>query len=662
MLTGIDSLDLSLVWVPATGGASQTVTPLRADQHGNFPFPVAQVYFTSEPRRIHVGLASVEWSGLGRRVDVPVAGTEDSWEPAVVAGVLSPDRRRALIVRKYTLFEAQLAHGDSAQSITIDVDRVGEEGIGRARTAVHRLGPAFAPWISWSADGSRVLFSQGGTLFLGTIRGLSQTAFERIDVPLMVPRDAPRGIFVLSGARLITMRGPEVIDPGTVVVEGKRIVAVGPAGDVVIPPAARVMDVSGMTILPGYVDVHDHMVLPRGVHSQECWQCLTTLALGVTAVRDPQPAFANDVFAYREREAAGALLSPRVFSTGMAYFGADPPITTPEDARAVVRPYADYFGSETFKVHYDAASGRHTRQLLAIAAAEEGLNATVHGQGLETELTAAFDGFSGLEHAPQVRFYDDVAALLAASDITHTLTYGAAIYGSWNYLARRDGGPELSARMRRFVPPAARRAICAQYAANPWFGPPELDQLFPLLQGARRIVAQGGRVAMGSHGNIPGLGPHYEMWLYALGGMANHDVLRSATLVGATAIGHATDFGSLEPGKLADLQVLDKNPLIDIRNSLSVRFVMKNGRLFTADDLTEIWPRHRPLPQIYVRADTLSPQGPGVQVPIAVSQHRRARPLASGLRPQGKPSAVPGGQAVRAANDLVGGRCEATYR
>ena len=94
---------------------------------------------------------------------------------------------------------------------------------------------------------------------------------------------------------------------------------------------------------------------------------------------------------------------------------------------------------------------------------------------------------------------------------------------------------------------------------------------------------------------------HYELWFYALGGMPNHEILRSATIVGATAIGHAKDLGSLEPGKLADLQILDQNPLEDIHNTTSIRYVMKNGRLYDAQDLTEIWPQHKRLAPIYLR-------------------------------------------------------------
>ena len=84
--------------------------------------------------------------------------------------------------------------------------------------------------------------------------------------------------------------------------------------------------------------------------------------------------------------------------------------------------------------------------------------------------------------------------------------------------------------------------------------------------------------------------------MMASGGMENHDALRMATLMSADAIGLAGDIGSIEPGKLADLQVLNSNPLDDLHNTTDIEYVMKNGRLYEAATLTEVWPRQRPLP------------------------------------------------------------------
>ena len=101
---------------------------------------------------------------------------------------------------------------------------------------------------------------------------------------------------------------------------------------------------------------------------------------------------------------------------------------------------------------------------------------------------------------------------------------------------------------------------------------------------------------VGSHGQLQGLGYHWEMWMLASGGMPNHDVLRAATIFGANGIGLERQLGSIEPGKLADLVLLSRNPLDDIRATTSVEQVMVNGRLFESGTLEETWPRRRPLP------------------------------------------------------------------
>ncbi len=108
------------------------------------------------------------------------------------------------------------------------------------------------------------------------------------------------------------------------------------------------------------------------------------------------------------------------------------------------------------------------------------------------------------------------------------------------------------------------------------------------------LVEAGGRTGIGSHGQLQGLGYHWELWALQSGGMSNHDALRVATLMGAEAIGLGGDLGSIEGGKLADLVVLEANPLDDIRNTNTVRYVMKNGRLYDGNTLDEIWPRQRP--------------------------------------------------------------------
>ncbi|MGH7516865.1 MAG: amidohydrolase family protein [Gemmatimonadales bacterium] len=608
----IAALDPRLVWLPVSGGKPRAIASLTDQQHAAPRYPVDQLYFTSDPNRIYVGLTSWSWDGTNRRASLTASAdhsTENTWERADFVGVLASDQRRCLVKYLSTLIELSLPALPVRRSPapdTFDLGRALTANFGASDGSARAWGPALEPWISWSRDGRRVSFGQGGTLFLGDVRPDAWIAFTPVDVLLMVPVDVAPGSLLLRGARLITMRGTEVIEGGDLLVQNSRIAAVGPRGRVPIPADTEVLDVTDATILPGYVDLHDHLPLPRGVHGTQCWACLATLAYGVTAIRNPN-SLGADIFAYRERERTGDLLAPRLFSTGTAWYGNGPPIHTLDDARNIVRPYAQYLDSESFKV-YPVSAGRATRQMLAIALRESKLNATVHAE-LQLALTVAIDGFAGNEHTHTIRLYDDVAAFFASSGTTYTQTYGADIGGAWDYLFRRHGGIWENAKMRRFVPASARASIEPEAS-----GTMDVDNLIPVLSGSARIAAKGGRVGMGSHGNIPGLGYHYEMWLHALGGMSNHDILRSATSVGAAAIGHVRDFGSLEPGKLADLQILDRNPLEDIHQTVSIRYVMKNGRLFLADDLTEVWPRHRAVDSAYVRQDS-EPHTPPASAP-----------------------------------------------
>ena len=131
-----------------------------------------------------------------------------------------------------------------------------------------------------------------------------------------------------------------------------------------------------------------------------------------------------------------------------------------------------------------------------------------------------------------------------------------------------------------------------------WALPREYD--FPqVAAGAAAIQRAGGLVGVGSHGELPGLGFHLEMQALASGGMTPMEVLQAATIGSSKTIGRGSEFGTLEVGKFADLQILDKDPLLDIRNTLSIREVMKNGRLYQASTLDEVWPAQQTLKPLW---------------------------------------------------------------
>jgi Tol biopolymer transport system component len=422
-------------------------------------------------------------------------------------------------------------------------------------------------------------------------------------IAIAVTRDIPQASAVLRGGRVITMKGAEVIEDADIVVRNDRIVAVGKRGSVEVPPGAEIIDVSGQTITPGFVDTHYHpQWLIPDVHSNQVWQYLPTLAYGTTTTRDPQTS-TTDVLTYEDKVESGEMIGPRVYSTGPGVFSGEM-IRDLDHARSILKRYAQYYDTKTLKMYM--TGNRQQRQWVIMAAKELGLMPTTEG-GLDFKLnmTHVLDGYSGMEHAiPITPLFDDVLTIYAKTGITYTPTLIVSYGGPFgeNYWYTHENIHD-DPKVRHFTPESdldaktRRRGMGTGGSPGPagWFR----DEEYVFSRHAafvKELLAQGGRAGIGSHGQFQGLGYHWELWMMATGGMSNHEVLRMATILGAEAIGMGDDLGSIEPGKMADLVVMTKNPLENIRNTNSIHYVMKNGRLYEGETLDEVYPRKRKLP------------------------------------------------------------------
>lgn len=453
--------------------------------------------------------------------------------------------------------------------------------------------------MHWSADSKTLRWTLGDEYFKtelnnvfsfveGAPDSLPEPPKSGIEIGLDLQTYVPDGVVAFSNARIITMNGDEVIENGTIVVEGNKITAIG--ADVVIPSGAEIIDASGKTIMPGIIDVHAHLGNFRlGVSPQQQWEYTANLAYGVTTAHDPS-SNTEMVFSHSEAIKAGNMVGPRVYSTGIILYGAD------GDFKAVINSYEDaYFALKRTKAFgafsvksYNQPRREQRQQVIKAAKELEMLVVPEGGSFFFHNMSMILDGHTGIEHnVPVVPLYKDVRELWGASESgytpTHLVNYGSM---SGEYYFYQKYNVWEDEKLLTFTP----RSIIDGRARHRTMIPDEEYENGHILtaQSGKLLTDAGVKVNLGAHGQLQGLGAHWELWSLSQGGMTNMEALRAATLNGAHYLGLDDDIGSLEVGKLADLIVLDKNPLDDITNTNSVKFTMVNGRLFDSSTMNEI--------------------------------------------------------------------------
>jgi imidazolonepropionase-like amidohydrolase len=432
-----------------------------------------------------------------------------------------------------------------------------------------------------------------------------------------------------------------ILPDQTVLVEEGRIAAVGPSADVELPEGAEVVDGTGRYLIPGLWDMHVHSVSKAepGVPEPHTWHFPLFLAHGVTGVRNMNDATGDVTLtltnAVKRALARGEVVGPRLVAAGPSVDG-DPPlgsssvvVRTAADARAVidsltdagadfVKPYEN-LSREAYFALVDQAQRRglpvygHVPFRVGIAeAAEAGQRTIEHPEAIAascsyaadairehfSDVLADYDGLPGAERfLVQFRIYralyetrdstacaSDIDALrrngvAAAVDL---LAYHGVVYAD-EILADTAAMGLVPDPVRRNWEAMASDEVTAEFQSI-------LRPILPLELKNARLLHESGVTLLASTDvgvplQVPGLSLHRELVRLTEAGLTPLEALQAATLNPARAMGTADSLGTVEVGKLADLVLLDADPLADIANTQRIRAVVAAGRLYRRADL-----------------------------------------------------------------------------
>jgi len=567
--------------VPASGGAPvRVVKGAAGPQYGASSDRIFMLE-NEDDQRI---LISTDLNGEAKRTHAKGDLTNDY--------IVSPDGLNVAFRQSYEAYVMPLMPGTQAvevspTSTSLPVTRVSANG---------------ADYINWSKGGQALHWSIGPTVYTATTNALFPNAPTAKDAPKYQPptsgvtlertivADKPSGTVALTGGRIVTMAGDNggIIDDGVIVIQGNRIAAVGQRGEVSIPAGAATVDVTGKTLIPGLVDAHAHG--PQGSDElvpQQNWSLLQNLALGTTTIHDPSSR-ASEIFVASEMQRAGMILGPRIFSTGEIVYGAKAAdvyaeINNLEDALAHVRRLKAQGGNSVKNYNQPR---REQRQQVVEAARQENMLVVAEGGSLfGMDMALVADGNSTLEHnIPLDIFYDDVVQMFSQSDTNYTPTLVVSYGGLAGDPYWRQATNVWENPLLVHTPPTILAADTIRRTKAPESNFVDAAN----AREARKLADAGVKVSIGAHGQQAGIGSHWELWSFVRGGMSPVEALAAGTIVSAQSLGMATEIGSLENGKLADLLVLDADPTADIRNSDKINRVMLNGRLYDPLTMNEV--------------------------------------------------------------------------
>ncbi len=598
--------------MPSDGGDATVISPARGASRPHFAKEADRIYVTTPQ-----GLVSMRFDGTDRRTVISVTGKTAyrPGEPEPADEILvRPDGRWVLARVTNQLYLLALPQsGGEAPKVSVHEPSV----------PLKKLTDIGADYAAWADGGKTITWAVGSSFFRLPFDSVVFEPLKSEDDKKVEDKDkaeadsqgteaqarrdrrrrssgraAGRAVrSCSSGAKIVTMRGDEVITDGDVVVTDHRIVAVGSSDAVKTPEGAKVIDVSGMTIVPGFVDTHAHW---RGAPRRARLADLELLRQPglwrdhAAATRRPAPTTCSPI----KTSSRPATWSARAPSRPGPACSPTPTSSRPKRSRRVVAKYKKYYRTNTLK-SYMIGNRRQRQWMIEACHKNEVMPTTEGGIDLKLNLTHAIDGFSGNEHSlPVVPFFADVVELFARTGISYTPTLLVAYGGPFAetvflHHARRF---TTIAKVRRFIP---HEVLDSKVRRSAWFHKDE--HVYPLIAASAAKVAQaGGHVCIGSHGEMQGIGYHWEMWALSERGLAaDRRPARPPRCTEPRRSATPRTWAASRPASSPTWSCCRRTRSRISTTSSSIRYVMKNGELFEGDTLDRIWPEKKPLPRLW---------------------------------------------------------------